>query len=131
MGIPKLSILSVCLMVALQLACAQNSPDDFLKAHNAGRAQVGVPPLAWNEKLVAFAQDYAKKRSGDCAMKHSDGPYGENLAAGSWDVNAKEAVQMWLDEKKFYDGFEFLHWRGNVWALHTGGLARLDPCWVR
>ncbi|KAL0412674.1 UNVERIFIED_CONTAM: Pathogenesis-related protein 1A [Sesamum radiatum] len=36
-------------------------------------------------------------------MKHSDGPYGENLAKGSWDVNATEAVQMWLDEKKFYN----------------------------
>ncbi|KAL0387127.1 UNVERIFIED_CONTAM: Pathogenesis-related protein 1A [Sesamum radiatum] len=103
MEIPKMSLLLVCLMVVLQLACAQNSPDDFLKAHNAGRAQVGVPPLAWKESLVAYAQDYAKQRSGDCAMKHSEGPYGENLAKGSWDVNAKEAVQMWLDEKKFYD----------------------------
>ncbi|KAK4405121.1 Basic form of pathogenesis-related protein 1 [Sesamum angolense] len=93
----------VCLMLALQLACAQNSPEDFLEAHNAGRAQVGVPPLAWKESLVAYAQDYAKQRSEDCAMKHSDGPYGENLAKGSWDVTAKEAVQMWLDEKKFYD----------------------------
>ncbi|KAL0387124.1 UNVERIFIED_CONTAM: Basic form of pathogenesis-related protein 1 [Sesamum radiatum] len=87
----------------MMLACAQNSPEDFLKAHNAGRAQVGVPPLAWKESLVAYAQDYAKQRSGDCAMKHSDGPYGENLAKGSWDVIAEEAVQMWLDEKKFYD----------------------------
>ncbi|KAL0454365.1 UNVERIFIED_CONTAM: Basic form of pathogenesis-related protein 1 [Sesamum latifolium] len=104
MDIPKLSLLSVCLMVAgLQLACAQNAPDDYLKAHSAGRAQVGLPPLAWNEKLVAYAQDYIKKRVGDCAMKHSDGPYGENLAKGSWDVNATEAVQMWLDEKKFYN----------------------------
>ncbi|KAK4424316.1 Basic form of pathogenesis-related protein 1 [Sesamum alatum] len=103
MDIPKLSILSVCLMVALQLACAQNSPDDFVKAHNAGRAQVGVPPLVWDETLVAYAKEYAKVRSKDCEMKHSTGPYGENLAAGSWDMNAKQAVQIWLDEKKFYD----------------------------
>ncbi|KAL2231481.1 basic form of pathogenesis-related protein 1-like [Sesamum indicum] len=130
MDIPKLSLLSVCLMVALQLACAQNSPDDYLKAHNAGRAQVGVPPLAWSETLVAYAEDYAKKRAGDCAMKHSDGPYGENLAKGSWDVNAKEAVQMWLDEKKFYDeatntcigGEPCLHYTQVVWrgSTHVG-----------
>ncbi|KAK4405151.1 Pathogenesis-related protein PR-1 type [Sesamum angolense] len=82
MDIPKLSILSVCLMVGLQLACAQNSPNDFLKAHNVGRAQVGVPPLAWSETLVAYARDYAKQRSGDCAMKHSDGPYGETWQQG-------------------------------------------------
>ncbi|GFP99423.1 basic form of pathogenesis-related protein 1 [Phtheirospermum japonicum] len=110
----------------IHLACAQNSPQDFVDAHNVARTQVDVPPLVWDSKVAGYAQEYANQRSKDCAMKHSEGPYGENLAAGSWDMSAKEAVDMWVDEKDSYDlntnacvGGECLHYTQVVWGRST------------
>ncbi|GER36387.1 pathogenesis-related protein 1 [Striga asiatica] len=107
-------------------AHAQNSPKDFVDAHNAARAEVGVQPLVWDSKVEAFAENYANERSQDCAMQHSSGPYGENLAAGSWDLSAKEAVDMWVSEKNAYDlesnscvGGECLHYTQVVWNSST------------
>ncbi|KAL3651675.1 hypothetical protein CASFOL_004677 [Castilleja foliolosa] len=65
-------------------------------------------------------------------MKHSEGPYGENLAAGSWDMSANEAVDMWVKEKDSYDlntnacvGGECLHYTQVVWGGSTSvGCAR-------
>ncbi|KAL1557867.1 basic form of pathogenesis-related protein 1-like [Salvia divinorum] len=80
-----------------------NRPKDYIRAHNKARAKVKVGPLVWNETLAEYARAYAVVRSQDCEMQHSDGPYGENLAAGSWQVSAKEAVRMWVDERPLYD----------------------------
>ncbi|KAL2476820.1 CAP superfamily protein [Forsythia ovata] len=91
-------------------------------------------PLSYGKNtLAAYAYKYATHRSADCAMEHSEGPYGENLAAGSWNVSAKEAVEMWIEEKKFYnkksntcDGGECLHYTQVVWAdTHWVGCARV------
>ncbi|XP_057802705.1 basic form of pathogenesis-related protein 1-like [Salvia miltiorrhiza] len=97
------NVIVVLVWVMMGLADAQNRPKDYVNAHNVARATVGVGPLVWNETLTQYAREYAHVRSADCAMQHSDGPYGENLAAGSWNVSAKEAVDMWLDEKPLYD----------------------------
>ena len=43
-----------------------------------------MPALSWSNKLAEYAQDYANTGF-DCSnlnLKHSGGPYGENLAAG-------------------------------------------------
>ena len=40
---------------------------------------------------------------GNCNLDHPNGPYGENLAWSGGDLNATAAVDMWMDEKKFYD----------------------------
>ncbi|XAR73014.1 hypothetical protein NMG60_11019856 [Bertholletia excelsa] len=104
---------------------AQNSPQDYVKAHNAARAQVGVGPIAWDDTVAAFAQDYANKRAGDCRMVHSGGggKYGENLAAGSGDFTGTDAVNLWVAEKQYYNyntnsctqGKECLHYTQVVW----------------
>ncbi|CAA2991782.1 basic form of pathogenesis-related 1-like [Olea europaea subsp. europaea] len=119
----KVCIVSVCLMALTTLSFALNSPEDFVNAHNVARKEVSVAPLVWNNTLAAYAQKYVTKRSVDCAMEHSEGPYGENIAAGSWDLSAKEAVDMWIGEKEFYnaksntcDGGECLHYTQVVWA---------------
>lgn len=118
----KVCIVSVCLMALTTLSFALNRPVDFVNAHNAARKEVGVVPLVWNNTLAAYAQKYANKRSADCAMQHSEGPYGENIAAG-WDLTAKQAVDMWIGEKKFYHAGssvsvddECLHYTQVVWA---------------
>lgn len=82
---------------------AQNSPQDYLNPHNEARRQVGVGPMTWDNRLAAFAQNYANQRAGDCRMQHSGGPYGENLAAAFPQLNAAGAVKMWVDEKQWYN----------------------------
>ncbi|KAJ8572447.1 hypothetical protein K7X08_008958 [Anisodus acutangulus] len=80
---------------------AQNSPQDYLNPHNEARRQVGVGPLRWDNRLAAYAQNYANQRIGDCGMIHSHGPYGENLAAAYPQLNADRAVKMWVDERQW------------------------------
>lgn len=47
-------------LALLQSTHAQDSPQDYLNAHNAARAAVGVGPLKWNATEEAYAQSYAK-----------------------------------------------------------------------
>ncbi|URD90676.1 Pathogenesis-related protein [Musa troglodytarum] len=93
------------------MACttlAQNSPQDFVDAHNSARADVRVGPVSWDDNVAAYAQNYANQRIGDCQLVHSGGPYGgpygENLfwGAGS-DFTAADAVNSWVGEKQYYD----------------------------
>ncbi|KAF2294258.1 hypothetical protein GH714_008668 [Hevea brasiliensis] len=101
---------SLALFCLISLAClilplnAQDSPQDYLNAHNQARAAVGVGPMTWDNKVAAFAQNYANQRAGDCNLVHSSNrPYGENLAKSSGDLSGKDAVKLWVDEKAFYD----------------------------
>lgn len=76
----------------------------FLVGQNEARAQLGLPPLVWDEKVAAYAQWYANQRRSDCALRHSFGPYGENIFWGSgknW--QPYDAVAAWVNEKKYYD----------------------------
>ena len=98
----QLSLLLVVLLLAT-VSQAQDSPQDFVNAHNAARGQVGVGPIAWDATLASFAQRYISGLAGDCRMVHSGGPYGENLAWSSGDMAGTGAVSMWVDEKAFYD----------------------------
>lgn len=85
-------------------ACAQNSRNDFLIAHNLARAAVGVPPLSWNRTIATFAREFADRRKADCRLVHSGRPYGENVCWGSGtDFTGADAVWSWVEEKQFYD----------------------------
>ncbi|XP_054779226.1 pathogenesis-related protein 1-like [Prosopis cineraria] len=86
-------------------ASAQNSPQDYVNAHNAARSQVGVPNIVWNYTVASYAQNYANQRKADCQLVHSDGnggKYGENLAWSSGDLSGTDAVKLWVDEKAYY-----------------------------
>ncbi|XP_068321322.1 pathogenesis-related leaf protein 4-like [Pyrus communis] len=105
MGLWKTSFALVCLisLTLLPSSHAQDSPQDYLNAHNAARAQVGVAPLSWDTNLVNYAQRYANSRIGDCNLVHSGGPYGENLAQGTGDLSGKAAVNLFVSEKANYN----------------------------
>ncbi|XP_052193942.1 pathogenesis-related protein PRB1-2-like [Diospyros lotus] len=103
MATPKISVLFIMVLAMVHLSIAQNSPEDYLEQHNAARANVGVKPLVWNKTLEEYAENYSTERSTNCNMVHSNGPYGENLALGSGDFGAAEAVKLWVDEKKYYN----------------------------
>ncbi|XP_074567775.1 pathogenesis-related protein 1-like [Curcuma longa] len=92
--------------VALAAVVAQNSPQDYVNAHNAARSNVGagLPPVSWDSRVAAYAQNYANQRARDCQLVHSGGPYGENIFWGSGrDFTAADAVGAWVAERQYYD----------------------------
>ena len=105
MGMSKISqaIGFVLFLAIVHISYAQNSPADYVNAHNAARAQVGVGPMTWDANLAAFAQNYANQRKGDCRLVHSGGAFGENLAWSSGDLSGTAAVNMWVAEKPSYN----------------------------
>jgi uncharacterized protein YkwD len=77
----------------------QSDIDQYLSAHNAFRAKHGANPLTWNNTLASYAQKWVDA----CNFEHSDGPYGENLAAGTGDFGIDAAIKLWTDEASQYD----------------------------
>lgn len=97
----------------------------WVDAHNRLRAKHCAGPLTWSAKLAAVAQRWANAlRDRGCMFGHSNGSYGENLAAGtSGTLDPATVVKMWYDEVadyRFPDGgfsmktghFTQLVWRG-------------------
>ena len=80
----------------------QKAIDDILREHNLFRAKEHVPPLAWNETLAKFSQQYAETLKGPCKPVHSTSPYGENLMFGTGGITWKTTVDEWSNEKKSY-----------------------------
>lgn len=75
----------------------------ILDTHNQKRALHGVGLLVWDASYAEYALNYAKSVV-DCnnmQLIHSNGPYGENLAAGY--VGGVDPVDAWYDEIKLYD----------------------------
>ncbi|KAK1322771.1 hypothetical protein QJS10_CPA02g00040 [Acorus calamus] len=98
-------IFSAAIFIMVHTSHAQNSPKDYVDAHNAARSKVGVGPVTWDPTVAAYAQNYARQRSGDCRLVHSDsnGRYGENLFWGKGkEYWATDAVKSWVDEEKDY-----------------------------
>jgi hypothetical protein len=76
----------------------------FVDAHNRVRAKHCASPLTWSAKLAQVAQNWANSlRDKGCAFGHSNGSYGENLAAGtSGTLDPEAVVAMWYDEVAHY-----------------------------
>ncbi|XP_010527028.1 PREDICTED: pathogenesis-related protein 1-like [Tarenaya hassleriana] len=105
---PKFSgtlIMALLALVMAQTLQAQDSPQDYVNAHNRARAEVGVGPVSWDNTVAAFAQNYARQRAGDCRLIHSGGGgrYGENLAMSTGGLTGVDAVALWVNEKVDYD----------------------------
>ncbi|XP_023642278.1 pathogenesis-related protein 1 [Capsella rubella] len=100
-----LIILAALVGVLVVPSKAQDSPQDYVNAHNQARAQVGVGPMQWDEGIAAYARSYVDRLKGDCNSVHSGGPYGENLAGGgnSGDFSGVDAVNLWVNEKAEYN----------------------------
>ncbi|KAK4257656.1 hypothetical protein QN277_007218 [Acacia crassicarpa] len=76
----------------------------FLGPQNAARSLLRLRPLVWDPKLASYARWYANQRRSDCALRHSNGPYGENIFWGSgtgW--SPAQAAADWVSEKKYYN----------------------------
>ncbi|XP_028797677.1 pathogenesis-related leaf protein 6-like [Neltuma alba] len=127
MGFSKTSFALLFLFMTLpllfQISEAQNSPQDYLNAHNVARGQVGVPNITWDDTVATYALNYVNSRTSDCNLVHSGGPYGENLAKGSGLFTGTAAVNLWVAEKPYYNytsnscvgGQQCLHYTQVVW----------------
>lgn len=121
-------IISVVIAMLIPLSLCDDMTD-FLSAHNSARASVNVGDLVWSTTLADYAQLYAdnQRDTANCAMEHSLGPYGENIAWASYDMSPIEAVNLWVAEKQYYDyasnsciqGYQCLHYTQVVWSGST------------
>eukprot|EP00258_Populus_trichocarpa_P032865 XP_024448884.1 uncharacterized protein LOC112325938 [Populus trichocarpa] len=48
--------------------------EDYINAHNAARAEVGVGPPSWDDNVAAYAQNYTNALLSDCRIALSRGP---------------------------------------------------------
>lgn len=78
----------------------------MLAGHSAARADVGLPPLVWNDALAADALAYAQTLARTRQFRHADQPQGpkrqgENLFTGTRGAYSyREMVDLWVAEKK-------------------------------
>ncbi|MCW5801864.1 MAG: hypothetical protein KIT31_05710 [Deltaproteobacteria bacterium] len=77
----------------------------LLDAHNRVRAQHCAAPLVWSPRLASVAQSWANQlRDKGCSFGHSNGKFGENLAAGTTgSIDGRSVLQMWYDEVRDYN----------------------------
>ncbi|XLR03005.1 hypothetical protein S83_069203 [Arachis hypogaea] len=109
-----MKILLVWLIISLMCVLpwclsAQNSPEDYLEAHNTARAKVKVKPLKWDWRLESYAYLHLSQKTEHCIPIQSDGPYGENTESGVTATGAfrkltgAQAVGVWVAQKQYYD----------------------------
>lgn len=86
---------------------SSSSLNDFeqsiLDEHNKKRDLHGVQHLSWDATLAEYAANYAASSfsCNNVQLIHSQGPYGENLAAGY--VGGAAPVDAWYDEISKYN----------------------------
>ena len=89
---------------ATESVSAPTTPSELLAAHNAYRAEAGMPLLAWSTTLASYAQNWANYLVANNLFQHSGGPYGENLARG-WPSSYwsdTSLVNLWGGEKQYF-----------------------------
>ncbi len=78
----------------------------MLAGHTGARAAIGLPPLIWDESLVATARAYAEQMARTRRFAHAPQPQGpgregENLWNGTRDAyRYEEMIGHWVAEKR-------------------------------
>jgi len=102
------------LITAFPLAAAQMAPQanstfaqEMVAAHNAIRADVGVPPLTWNPVLADEAQSWARslmmRRTFEHSLSRDRHGEGENLVAVYGEAVGEQVLtNRWTVEKASY-----------------------------
>lgn len=88
----------------IDAAPSKNFVRQFLGIQNAARAALRLRPLVWDPKIARYAAWYAHQRRQDCELRHSNGPYGENIFWGSGDGwSPAQAAAAWVAERQVYN----------------------------
>ncbi len=78
---------------------------EMLKAHNAVRTELKLPPLQWSDELAAIAKKWADTLLAKNKFSHNpDSPHGENLfmiSGGS--ASPAAVIWQWAAESQNYD----------------------------
>ena len=106
-AIAALALSAGCAAPASGATVATEFPTRILAAHNAERARIGMPPLAWDDTLRAGAADYAQQMALSGMFQHSNRQarrgVGENLWMGTHGAFSFEAmVGGWSAEKRYF-----------------------------
>jgi uncharacterized protein YkwD len=96
--------------LAALLLTAQAAPpglrDAMLTVHNAERAAVGAPPLAWSAALAADAEVHAQAMARSGKFAHATNlaalKQGENLWMGTSGYSYAEMAEAWAAEKRYF-----------------------------
>ena len=118
----RLVVLALCFAHACATAI---NITEILNAHNTLRRQYNAHSLKWDNMLATNASTWA----GKCAFKHSDYPWGENMALG-WTSNTTILIDMWAQEAKTYNysNPDYSHFSQMVWvATKYIGCALVGP----
>jgi uncharacterized protein YkwD len=119
-----LPLLSACAAAELRIGLE----DGILAAHNAVRAEAGVPPLRWDAGLATEAGEWARRLAGTGRLTHSGTATGENLwigtagafsvegIIGSWTAEraAFRRAQRWDDDFPHVGHYTQMVWRGTT-----------------
>lgn len=148
----RYKVKSICLVLELVLAGSAFCGEQGIMlgmtfAHNAVRAEVGLPELAWSDELAGFAQEWADSlaQKNGCAIEHRPRDYksaqglGENIywaspvrlsngTSDQQDITPERVVQRWAMEKANYSyaanscrtGKECGHYTQIIWQQTTG-----------
>jgi pathogenesis-related protein 1 len=101
-----------------------------LEVVDAYRHNHSTLPFVWSNTLSSYALEQANK----CQLKHSDGPYGENIYwISSSSLNFTQAtqwaVEAWMSEEPQYspeNPYNALHYTALVWK----GSKRIGCAWT-
>ena len=106
-GLAVLCAAGVSASTAAASLGARDFPARIVAAHNAERAAMRMPPLAWDPALAAGAAVYAQQMAATGLFAHSDRSkrrgVGENLWMGTRGAFSFEAmVGGWTAEKRYF-----------------------------
>lgn len=103
---------AACMLAAIAPAMAQQkTSEDWLKAHNQYRKEVGNDDLKWSASLATSAEGYAKtmaSKGGECIYNHKlygdTWTKGENIGASiDKDKTAAQVIAQMMEEKPNFD----------------------------
>lgn len=105
---PIMALLMAAAPAYPQASAAPGPEDqDFLEAHNLARAEAGVPPLVWSERLARDAAGWAAHLATTGLYDHANVEQrrgqGENLWRGTrgiWDARTK--IGFFVEEKRMF-----------------------------
>ena len=100
-------LLSALFAAPALIGASPGLEERLLARHNQERATRGLPPMAWDARLVQSARGWADHLAGEGGFYHAPerarDPQGENLWAGTRGRFEPEAmVDAWARDKRYY-----------------------------